>query len=803
MEVGDLQVLLDPLKSKQLFLESGISITSLRRTYLRLKPGVSALVGFEITGKNDEGDTIVLPAYVRTFVGDNATVVLEKERRHCPSRTPFGEGVRVFPGGRSILFLFPNDGRLRQLRFVSNLSKAKRLLVDLPQIAKGCRIYGSKKSRIVPVKYKPERRYIAKAFLGHKNVESGEKRKFATFLRFYPDGRGSSIERFSRKLVSEGNADLVPQPHGSLLSGRIYAEELIEGEELHDVILRGGNPAQEIAEKISRFHTTPLSLERRMTSGAILEKARRDVSFLMRFSSFLEEEGCRILENLKRWCPEDDGMATLHGDLHLHQILVGQDGAKIVDLERMTQGDPRQDLGNLLAHTLVLAGRNPEERGKIEAFSSEFVSHYSRNQAGTSSDLAFHTAVGLVEMALLPFRRLEPDWEGKSEGILRLGRSLRERVAGVQIADNTQSQSVPAGLQVWGTEDRFEPLDRSGLKWDVLYPKKSPVWPARMIDSSGNLVFGVFDRDSFSLNPIQPKEDTLFEKHLSLLEKSTLVAYRPGKRAVLLSERQGVRRFTKILSPKKAHRLVSKVDQLSSLLASQRLPGGHSRQPLFPNLIRDSIDGALCFQEVPGVALHEILVSPDSSKEFIREGLTTTAQGLAVFHELESREEFFWETRCHPDFDFWLELIQEHYPGLGSRYSTVAAGLFSTPGATSTNRLLHGDLHDRNLLVKGRKLSIIDIDSLGVGPSEIDVGNLCAHLVLRSLQKSESYEGGRRWVDVFLNSYEDAGGNLDRRLLRQEFESTLFRLSCLYLFRRRWRFLTPSLLDALQQEWEI
>jgi hypothetical protein len=51
---------------------------------------------------------------------------------------------------------------------------------------------------------------------------------------------------------------------------------------------------------------------------------------------------------------------------------------------------------------------------------------------------------------------------------------------------------------------------------------------------------------------------------------------------------------------------------------------------------------------------------------------------------------------------------------------------------------LHGDLHDKNILVDGGVVRLLDPDSLRAGRREEDEGNLSAHVALRVLQRGDS-----------------------------------------------------------------
>ncbi|MBA3553013.1 MAG: hypothetical protein H0W27_09120, partial [Actinobacteria bacterium] len=81
------------------------------------------------------------------------------------------------------------------------------------------------------------------------------------------------------------------------------------------------------------------------------------------------------------------------------------------------------------------------------------------------------------------------------------------------------------------------------------------------------------------------------------------------------------------------------------------------------------------------------------------------------------------------------------------------------------------------------------------GHPAADIGNLAAHVLLRSLQRGADVRSGRRAVRRLLDAYCAAGGDVESREVSSAGARTLFRLSCLYLFRRRWQEITERLLD--------
>jgi Ser/Thr protein kinase RdoA (MazF antagonist) len=89
--------------------------------------------------------------------------------------------------------------------------------------------------------------------------------------------------------------------------------------------------------------------------------------------------------------------------------------------------------------------------------------------------------------------------------------------------------------------------------------------------------------------------------------------------------------------------------------------------------------------------------------------------------------------------------------------------------------VVHRDLYDEQLLV-GERVGLIDLDDAALGPPELDVGNLIAHVELL---------GRRRAIDVtaqtgaLLEGYLSAGACLDGSLLERCRALSLLRLACL------------------------
>lgn len=141
--------------------------------------------------------------------------------------------------------------------------------------------------------------------------------------------------------------------------------------------------------------------------------------------------------------------------------------------------------------------------------------------------------------------------------------------------------------------------------------------------------------------------------------------------------------------------------------------------------------------------------------------------------------------------DQWLAQAEAHGslsgPGIGAG---ALEGLKETAddamaqlvdGQPSPTALLHRDLHDKQLLWDGTHLGILDLDTAAWGEPELDLGNLIAHLELRTVQGKISY-------DTYLEQLEHVQGMAvntvkNRERLALYTQAARIRIACVYSFR--------------------
>ena len=107
---------------------------------------------------------------------------------------------------------------------------------------------------------------------------------------------------------------------------------------------------------------------------------------------------------------------------------------------------------------------------------------------------------------------------------------------------------------------------------------------------------------------------------------------------------------------------------------------------------------------------------------------------------------------------------------------------------------VHRDFYDKQILVQGSRLFLIDLDTATTGFPEIDVANFIAHLRLRSLQQQPGPLPGDR-EERFFDAYARAATTPDPRRMCFFLAAALFRLGCVYRLRSQRRRLATRLFE--------
>ncbi len=402
---------------------AGLELSKAEPMYIRHKPGQTTVIAYRFTLADSE-----TWGYARWCTDpDRAREIYVKATCMRPRPSLIGRGLtRLDP--HTVLYAFPNDARLRALRWYTQPRKLKRSLEPLAWPDE--RISGRRTS-VEILRYKPERRVVAKVTF--TTTQLGTR---PVLVRYSTQRQAHKLAAIASHLRRHG-VD-TPAPILQLDGGRVAIDDFIVGRQLRDVVQLTGADGASLGAALRRLHMTPpLPCLGRRTAMTDLAKTREGLRGLASLRPSLGTAVAALAEQLTRSLPITNAAdVVLHGDLHAKNILVAGDGVAFVDLERVAVGPAAIDLGYFKAHAIALAIRQPGWSPTALDHAEAMIEHYrAATDPIASATLGWHTAIGLIDQALLVTRHLEHRWQKTSAQLLD--------AADTQLRNRTIASGIP------------------------------------------------------------------------------------------------------------------------------------------------------------------------------------------------------------------------------------------------------------------------------------------------------------------------------------------------------------------------
>src|SRR5439155_2665480 len=268
----DLPTLLDGDSAADLFRRAGVDVSAATPVYLRAKPPDAALIGYHL-----EGESGTRPGYVRAESGDGrAAEIMGKWLVRRPAETQLGPGVAALPGGRSILFSFPNDHKMKRLRDVADGERLGRLVSSVPGLLPDASRLGLDAVHLELLRYKPERRLVAvlrRSLTGHAGDAEAD-----WVIRYFATPSAGGLAAVSNRLRRAG----VPVAAVLGVGGRdhLRVEETVSGTTLREQVEEGKADPEALADALLRLHGCGVDLPSRRSFDDVRATARRGLAVL-------------------------------------------------------------------------------------------------------------------------------------------------------------------------------------------------------------------------------------------------------------------------------------------------------------------------------------------------------------------------------------------------------------------------------------------------------------------------------------------------------------------------------------------
>ncbi|MGH1489586.1 MAG: phosphotransferase family protein [Acidimicrobiales bacterium] len=310
--------------------------------------------------------------------------------------------------------------------------------------------------------------------------------------------------------------------------------------------------------------------------------------------------------------------------------------------------------------------------------------------------------------------------------------------------------------------------------WPIAYPHVHRSWTVR---SPNGAAWATLTPETGEVEPVEPAGDRRLPGLAVALRSGRLVAYRAGRRAVVRSQPSQTKpgSFIKVVRPSR----VDGVVRTHQRLFAANLPA------MIPRVLQFDDDGRIGLEALPGPSVHDLFRSTSHREPSIP--VEQIAEALSCVHRIEP------EGNPRPDDppEKWVAMVGRAEPNMIEPLQEVASQLPSLPAAEPA--VIHGDLHDKNILLGERSIALIDLDGVKTGAAEDELANLGVHLQLRCLQSGRPIAYGQSLAARLYRRYGEIRTVSPSRIDAAE-RHVWFRLACLYRFRVSSRPLVPDLL---------
>lgn len=370
--------------------------------YVRYKAGTSCLVGYVVRAGGAE-----INVYARSHRQDRS-IKLDKASQQQNVPGLLGDGIEVVPDLAIAVYVFPNDHEVRALRRLLDPRRGWRTLKRLQRADKSLW-----KGSLRTIRYKPERRCVAQLILDDKP---------RAVTKLYTDSAFDLARSNARAFADQPHLQTAPLL-GVAARYCALTWQWIEGPGLMQLLKESSTPQDSldrVGDALGKLHRQQLSLQTTLATKDYAAALQNAVRAIEEFYPELGPRAEKLYQRLAKLLTEHQWRSqAIHGDFSADQVILANEDAVILDLDRAGWGDPCIDLGTFGANLLFAALTGQLSNDRARTAMDGLIGAYCKS-TGTNETRGteLFTAGQLLQLAQEPFRHRFSDWPAMTESLL-------------------------------------------------------------------------------------------------------------------------------------------------------------------------------------------------------------------------------------------------------------------------------------------------------------------------------------------------------------------------------------------------
>ena len=392
------------LLQRHLFVEPGWRIRHCQIERIKYKREKNCLVCYRLRVEHPGECRMELLVSCRFYEAGGSRERHLKALRAPLPETGITHALLHLPAVDCVAWIFPNDRKLFALPMLSDAGMLADVIV--PRIIPPQSGWRIGRVHVERMHYLPEHSCCVRAEICRAHRQHGEHRE-VWYGKTYHDRQGQhamqAMEQLWHGIARREGRLSVPRPVAYLAEFHMLWQTEVAGRPLLDLLHEKETfdmRMRHVGETLAALHHSALRLDAPPDVPSNIEQLRETQTLLQRLSPAGGRRLAPLVERLIAMHPglPPAAIATLHGDLHLKNLLADGSRISLIDLDDVHLGDPLDDLGGLIASLLYLPVLDRLSTGRAEHAIRRILAAYQRATARPldTTALRWHVSTMLI-----------------------------------------------------------------------------------------------------------------------------------------------------------------------------------------------------------------------------------------------------------------------------------------------------------------------------------------------------------------------------------------------------------------------